>query len=195
MFGPGESVPDPTEGITDVKDLPPPTIVWRSSNHEREPCPQCGHQAYRHKHGQRTLHDLGDLYSGCPIALLVTYSHHDCSKCRKYCNAALSALAPPGSHDTHRVIQRAVRLVVEDSVPSRPASWHRWRDHRVCVPFSPIPNWGEAGGKKGPGRHGWSVAGLGSGAICGLCRRRCARRRPLLRALGRRQSAVETDAV
>ena len=25
MFGPGEYVPDPTEGIVDVKDLPAPT--------------------------------------------------------------------------------------------------------------------------------------------------------------------------
>jgi hypothetical protein len=172
MFGPGEYVPDPTEGVTDVKDLPPPQIVLRSYNHEREPCPRCGHQAYRHKHGQRTLHDLGDLCSGCPIDLLVTYSHHDCSKCRKYFNADLSALAPPGSHDTHRVIQMAVRLVVEDSLPYRPASWHLWRDHRVFVPFATIQNWVEAGGKKGTGRHGWSVSGLGSGDIFGRCRRR-----------------------
>lgn len=140
MFGPGESMPDPTEGITDVKDLPLPKIVLRSSNHEREPCPQCGHQAYRHKHGQRTLHDLGDLYAGCPMDLLVTYSHHYGSKCRKYCNADLSALAPPGSHYTHRVIQMAVRLVVEDSVPYRPASWPLWRDHRVFVPCTTIQN-------------------------------------------------------
>ena len=172
MFGPGEYVPDPTEGITDVKDLPPPKIVLRSYNHEREPCPQCGHQSYRHQHGQRTLHDLGDLYSGCPIDLLVAYSHHYCSTCRKYCNADLSALAPPGSHDTHRVIQMAVRLVVEDNWPYRPARWHLWRDHRVFVPFATIQNWVEAGGKKGTGRHGWSVSGLGSGDICGLCRRR-----------------------
>jgi hypothetical protein len=26
MFGPGEYVPDPTEGIVDVNDLPPPII-------------------------------------------------------------------------------------------------------------------------------------------------------------------------
>ena len=172
MFGPGEYVPDPTEGITDVKDLPPPKIVLRSSNHEREPCRQCGPQSYRHKHGQRTLHDLGDLSSGCPIALLVAYAHHDCAKCRTYFNAALSALAPPGSHDTQRVIQMAVRLVVEATVPYRPARWHLWRDHRVLVPCATIQNWVEAGGKKGPGRHGWSVSGLGSGDICGLCRRR-----------------------
>jgi hypothetical protein len=76
MFGPGEYVLDPTEGITDVKDLPPPKIVLHSYNYEREPCPQCGRQSYRHKHGQRTLHDFGDLYSGCPIDLLVSYSHH-----------------------------------------------------------------------------------------------------------------------
>jgi hypothetical protein len=42
----------------------------------------------------------------------------------------------------------AVRLVVEDGLPYRPASWHLWRDHRVFVPFATIQNWVEAGGKK-----------------------------------------------
>jgi hypothetical protein len=41
-----------------------------------------------------------------------------------------------------------VRLVVEDSLPYRAASWHLWRDHRVFVPFATIQNWVEAGGNK-----------------------------------------------
>jgi len=168
MFGPGEYVPDPTEGITDVKDLPTPTIVLLSSHHEREPCPQCGHPSSRHKHGQRTLHDLGDLDAGRPRDLLVAYSHHYCSQCRKHFSANLCDLAPPGSHYTHRVIQMAVRLVVEDSLPYRPASWHLWRDHRVFVPFATIQNWVEAGGKKGTGRHGRCVPRLGAGGFLGL---------------------------
>ena len=57
-------------------------------------------------------------------------------------------LAPPGSHYTHRVISLAVRLVVEDGLPYRLASWHLWRDHRVFVPFATIQNWIEAAGKK-----------------------------------------------
>src|SRR3989442_8173794 len=60
-------------------------------------------------------------------------------------------MAPPGSQYTHRVIDLAVRLVVEDGLPYRPASWHLWRDHRVFVPFATIQNWVEAGGKKGAG--------------------------------------------
>ena len=75
-------------------------------------------------------------------------------KWRKYGNADLSDLAPPGSHYTHRVIDLAVRLVVEDGLPYRPARWHLWRDHRVFVPFATIQNWVEAGGKKGAGTHG-----------------------------------------
>ena len=158
-------MPDPTEGMTDVKDLPPSKIVLLDYNYERAPCPTCGHQSYRHTHGPRTLHDLGDLDSGRPIDLLVTYSHHYCSPCRKHFNADLSALAPPGSHYTRRVIQMAVRLVVEDSVPYRPASWHLWRDHRVFVPFATIQNWVEAGGKKGAGHYGRCVSGLGAGGF------------------------------
>ena len=148
MFGPGEYVPDPTEGIVNANDLPMPLVVPYDRNHDHSPCPRCGHLAYRHKSGQRTLHDLGDL-AGCPIDLLVTYSSHYCSNCRKYFNSDLSDLALPGCHYTRRVIQLAVRLVVEDGMPYRPASWHLWRDHRVFVPFGTLQNWVE-GGKKGP---------------------------------------------
>jgi hypothetical protein len=55
----------------------------------------------------------------------------------------------------------AVRLVVEDGLPYRPASWHLWRDHRVFVPFATIQNWVEAGGKKGAGAYGHRLPGLG----------------------------------
>src|SRR6266699_2626661 len=130
MFGPGEYVPDPTEGIVDIKDLPRPQLVAYSRNHEHTPCPRCDHLAYRHKCGQRTLHDLGDLSTGCPV--------------------------------DHRVIDLAVRLVVEDGLPYRPTSWHLWRDHRVFVPFATIQNWAEAGGKKGPRADGRSVPRLGA---------------------------------
>src|SRR6266853_5577321 len=117
MFGPSANVPDPTEGIVDVHDLTAPTLVAYDRNHKHTPCPRCGHLAYRHKADQRPLHDLGDVYTGCPVDLLVTYSPHYGSKCRKYCNIDLSDVAPPGGHSTHRVTQRAVRLVVEDGVP------------------------------------------------------------------------------
>jgi hypothetical protein len=57
----------------------------------------------------------------------------------------------------------AVRVVVEDGLPSRPARGHRWCDHRVCVPCATIQNWVEAGGKKAPGQIGgafleWALA-------------------------------------
>jgi hypothetical protein len=45
-----------------------------------------------------------------------------------------------------------VRLVVEDGLPYRPASWHLWRDHRVFVPFATIQHWVEAGEKKAQAR-------------------------------------------
>jgi hypothetical protein len=161
-FGPGEYVPDPSEGITNVKDLPTPQIVVLDRNHERTPCPRCSHLAARHKWGHRTLHDLGDLSSGHPIDLLVTYASHYCSRCQKHFNVDLTDLASPGSHYTHRVVQMSVRLVVEDGLPYRPASWHMWRDHRVFVPFATIQNWVEAGGKKGAGTHGRRLSRLGA---------------------------------
>jgi len=162
MFGPGAYVPDPTEGLVDVQDLPAPQQGFYSRNHQQTPCARCGHLASRHKSDQRTLHDLGDLCTGRPVDLLVTYSSHYCSDCRKHFNIDLTDLAPPGSHYTHRVIDLAVRVVVEESLPSRPASWHLWRDHRVFVPFATIQNWVEAGGKKGARSHGRRLSGLGA---------------------------------
>ena len=163
MFGPGAYRPDPTEGMSAIADLPPPEIVPSSRTYERQACPRCTHQAYRDKQFQRRLHDLGNLDVWCPRDLVVTYSQHYCTKCRRYFNADLSDLAPPGGQYTHRVIDLAVRLVVEDGLPYRPASWHLWRDHRVFVPCATIQNWVEAGGKKGAGAHGHRLSRLGVG--------------------------------
>jgi predicted nucleic-acid-binding Zn-ribbon protein len=96
MFGPGAYRPDPTEGMTAIADLPPPEIVPYRRIYTRQACPHCGHQAYRDKQCQRTLHDLGNLDLWCPRDLVVTYSQHSCTKCRKYLNADLSDVAPPG---------------------------------------------------------------------------------------------------
>ncbi len=162
MLGPGEYVADPTEGIVDIKHLPRPHLGASSRHHDHTPCPRCGHRASRHKSGQRTFHDLGEVSTGCPVDLLVTYSSPYCSPCQKHFHIDLSDVAPPGSHSTQRVIQMAVRLVVEDGVPYRPTSWHLWRDPRVFVPFATIQHWAEAGGKKGPRPDGWCVSGVGA---------------------------------
>jgi len=147
--------------MTAIADLPPPEIVPASRTYTRQACPRCGHQASRDKQYQRTLHDWGNLDLWCPRDLVVTYSQHDCTKCRTYFHADLSALAPPGAQYTHRVMDLAVRLVVEDGLPSRPASWHLWRDHRVLVPCATIQHGGEAGGTKGAGAHGRRLPALG----------------------------------
>ncbi len=148
MSGPGEYVADRTEGITRVEDLPKAKVVPRSRNVLRRPCPDCGRSCYRHRTIQRTLQDLGNLVAQRPRDLRLTYSQHYCCKCHRYFNVDTSDLAPPNGHYTHRVIALAVRLVVEDGLPYRAASWHLWRDHRVFVPFSTIQNWVEAGGGK-----------------------------------------------
>jgi transposase-like protein len=85
---------------------------------------------------------------------VVTYSKYRCPRCRRAFNADMSDLALPKCHYTHRVQQTAVRVVVEDGLPYRAASWHLWRDHRVFVPWATIQNWVEAAGEKKPGPHG-----------------------------------------
>lgn len=163
MFGPGEYRPDPTEGITRSEDLPASQIIRRQRNATRHRCPHCGHRAYRDKQKQRLLHDLGDLKTGRPQDLQISYAQYYCTPCRCYFTTDLSDLAPPQSAYTHRVIDLAVRIVVEDGLPYRPTSWHLWRDHRVFVPFATIQNWVEAGGKKGGVAHGHVLSRLGSG--------------------------------
>jgi len=163
MAKPGEYVPDRTEGITDVKDLPKTKIKRRSFSYQKQPCPHCGRSSYRDKVFTRKLHDLGDLAANRPVELWVQYSQHRCSKCNKYFNADLGELADPGSHYTRRVVHLAVRLVVEDGLPYRPASWHLWRDHRVFVPWATIQNWVEATGEKSPTANRHRVHGRGSG--------------------------------
>lgn len=150
---PGEYVPDVTEGITCVEDLPRPRVEARSRNYRRRRCPRCDVQAPRCGTAQRTLHDLGDPRSGRPLDLHVTYSKHRCPQCRRIFNADMADLAAPKALYTHRTQQTAVRLVVEDGLPYRSASWHLWRDHRVFVPWATIQNWVEAAGEKKRDAH------------------------------------------
>jgi len=53
---PGEYVPDGTEGITRVEELPPGLVEPRSRSYRRRRCPRCGHRCYRDTLGRRLLH-------------------------------------------------------------------------------------------------------------------------------------------
>ena len=83
MSGPGVSVPDVTEGITRIEQLPQPRIVHRRRNSSGRRCPFCGDRAGRWRVASRTVHDLGDPLSGRPIDLHVRYSTHRCAACRR----------------------------------------------------------------------------------------------------------------
>jgi hypothetical protein len=173
MPGPGEYRPDRTVGIARTEDLPKTRVSIRSRNYRRRPYPYCGHSAYRDRLGRRTLHDLGNPLTGRLRDLVVLSSQHYCSRCRKYFNANMSDLADPGSHSTRRVVDLAIRLVVEDGLPYRSAEWALWRDHRVFVPYATIPNWVEAGGEKGGATDRYRAPRLGPRRLLGLpCRRR-----------------------
>jgi hypothetical protein len=150
MPGPGEYVPDVTEGIARVEDLPQPRLEHRSRNYPARRCRRCGHRAGRYAVASRTLHDLGDPRSDRPVDLVVTYSKHRCPHCDGYFSVDLSDLALPKCLYARRVQQLAVRLVAEDGLPYQGASWHLWRDHRVFVPYATIQNWVEAAGEKTP---------------------------------------------
>src|SRR5271157_3790297 len=172
MPGPGEYRPDPTEGITSIADLPKPKVRCLSRNYRRRPCLLCGHSAYRDRLVRRSLHDLGNPLTGRPCDRIVIYSQHYCTRCRKYFNADMTDLASPGSHYTRRVVDTAVRLVVEDGLPYRTASWSLWRDHRVFVPYATIQNWVEDEGEKGGATNRRRLPRLGAVGLLGLHRRR-----------------------
>ena len=87
-----------------------------------------------------------------PLEMIRLFSVHRCPDCEKYFSIDLSDVADPGSLYTKRVVDMAVRYVVEDGSPYRDASWRLWRDHRVFVPFATIQNWVEASGDL-PSRH------------------------------------------
>src|SRR5262245_19168911 len=124
MSGPGDYVPDVTEGVTRPEDLPTPRVQRRSRNYPARACPHCGRRPGRYARDTRLLHDVCDTRSGRPLDLLVTFSRHRCRRCGRCFPADLSDLAAPKSPYTHRVQQLAVRLVVEDALPYRAASWH-----------------------------------------------------------------------
>jgi hypothetical protein len=111
-------------------------------------CPRCSQRAGRYAVGTRTLHDLGDPRSDRPVDLVVTSSRHRCLPCGCCFAVDLSDLALSKCSYTRRVQRLAVRLVAEDGLPYRAASWHLWRDHRVFVPYATIQNWVEAAGEK-----------------------------------------------
>jgi hypothetical protein len=172
MPGPGEYRPDPTIGISRTEDLPKTKVGVQSRNYRRRPCPHCSGKASRDRLVRRTLHDLGNTLTGRPRDIVLLASQHYCRRCRKYFNADSTDLADPGSHYTRRVVDLAVRLVVEDGLPYRSAEWALWRDHRVFVPYATIQNWVEAGGKKGGATDRRRASRLGLGRLLRLYRRR-----------------------
>jgi hypothetical protein len=78
----------------------------------------------------------------------------------------------PKARYPQRVVSLAVRLVVEDRLPSQAASWHLWRDHRVFVPFATLQNWVEAGGEKGGPTEVDELSRLGPRGLLRLHRHR-----------------------
>jgi len=153
--GPGEYVTDVTEGVHCCEDLPDPIIELIDRDATHADCPECGKSAPRLRRMHKILHDLGDPRSGHPRDLSVSYAQFHCGPCGCYFTSDLSDLCPSRGQYTLGVIDQAVRLVAEDNIPYRSATWNLWRDHRVFVPFGTIQNWVEAAGEKSgcPGRE------------------------------------------
>ena len=170
MPGPGEYRPDPSQGITRIEDLPKPKIRCQSRNYRRRPCPRCGQSAYRDRRVRRTLHDLGNPLTGRPRELIVIYSQHYCTRCRKYFNADMTDLAAPGSHYTKRIVDTAVRLVIEDGTVSRRQLEPVARSPRLRS-LRHDPELGRGRGGKGTAANPHRLPRLGTLRLLGLYRR------------------------
>jgi hypothetical protein len=139
-------------GITRVENRPPPVVTHRSRNYRRRAGPRWGRGCYRDNLGHRVLHDRGIWTRDRPRDRRIVYSRHRCRPGRSSFRADRSDVAPPGCHDTNSVIALAVRLVVEDGLPDRMASWHLGRDYRVFVPLATVQNGAEAAGDRAAAR-------------------------------------------
>ena len=95
---------------------------------------------------------------------------HDLSLAVMQAKALRSAM-DSGLEVPPAVVDLAIRLVAEDNLPYRTASWHLWRDHRVFVPFATIQNWVEAAGEKSGGAGRGSVSRPDPGKLQRLHRR------------------------
>src|SRR5574342_850532 len=109
--GPGEYKPD--TAYLRIEDLPKPKIVKETRNESHRPCSSCGKPARREHVYHRQLHEVGDLVSGRPMELHITYSQHHCQACHQYFMTDLSDVAAPGSHCTRHGVALAVRVLVE----------------------------------------------------------------------------------
>ena len=79
MSGPGVYVPDVTEGITRVEDLPQPRIKLRSRNFSCRRCPFCGGGAVAAGVWPPVLFMISATPSAAgPIDLHICYSTHRC---------------------------------------------------------------------------------------------------------------------
>jgi hypothetical protein len=168
VSGPGQYLPDPTAGILNPVDLPRAKIVRRSRTFKHLPCPQCGKACFRNRIRTRVRPDVGDLVTGKPQDSELVYAQHRCTKCHPFFDAATSEDSWSKARDTHRVVFLALRLVVEDGLPDPAARWHRWREHRVFVPFATLQNWVEAGGEKGGAAKVDELSRLGPGGVLGV---------------------------
>ena len=170
MPGPGEYRPDPSQGITRIEDLPKPKVRCQSRNYRRRPCPRCGQTAYRDRRVRRTLHDLGNPLTGRPRELIVIYSQHYCTRCRKYFNADMTDLAAPGSHYTNALL-------------TRPSAWSSRTAYRIAPPvggcgaitassfLTPLSRTGSRTGGKGTAANPHRLPRLGTLRLLGLYRR------------------------
>ena len=155
MPGPVNTEPVPTEPTTRIEDLPKPNLYFRELQLSTVTLPAVSPQFPPRRQRPAARSTTSETCSrGGPV----TWS---CSTPQHYRTRVASTSTPrgptwpipaattrDGSSDT------AVRLVVEDGLPYRTASWSLWRDHREFVPYCHDPALGRGRGKAA--RRNWT---------------------------------------
>ena len=155
MAGPGIYRPDPSEGITRPEDAPTATDSLQLSRRQTTiPVLVVGTKPIATSASNARCMIWATSTPGCPRDLVITYSQHYCTKCRKYFNAGPvrsgatgQSVHPPRdrSGGTARGRGRLALPPGELAPVARPP--------RLCA-LCDHPELGRGGGKKGAGAHG-----------------------------------------
>ena len=133
-YGPGEYKPDIE--YKRIEDLPKAKVLKENRNEPHRPCPSCGNRARREHVYQRQLHDIGDLVSGRPIELEITYSQPHCQECNQYFMTALQAarqLTVKGITTDGSALYPAAIQAVWGNLPHQICEFHILKDLNQAI--------------------------------------------------------------
>ena len=118
----------------------PRGVRFRGINLSRKmiECPKCGTVSKRHSEGTRQLREIGIT---SPVVLVVTYSKHYCTVCRKHFSQPMEHIAMPSGRFTNRVRRAALDMVSAQQLTLEKAANRMRQKYFVHVPPTTLHDW------------------------------------------------------